>query len=155
MRTTWGTAVVMTGCAMLIAASATPLRAGGQAAAKISVETHEGYMKTLASTNQTLGTKMMANDLAGAAKDAQQIAATFADIEKFWSQNNKADAVTWSQQGKQGALDVAAALSAGDATKAAAARKTMSGSCGSCHMAYREGGPQTGGYTLKAGVFTP
>ena len=134
-------------------ASVTPLRAGQ--AAKISVETHEGYMKTLASVNGTLGKKMMSGDLAGAAKDAQQIAATFADIEKFWTQNNKSDGVKWSQEGRQNATELATALSAGDEPKAQAARKTMSGSCASCHMAYREGGPQTGGYTLKAGVVTP
>ena len=101
MRTSWGTAVVMTGCAVLFAAaSAAPLRAGGQAAAaKISVETHEGYMKTLSSANAALGMKIMSNDLPGAAKDAQQIAATFADIEKFWSQNNKSDGVMWSSRG--------------------------------------------------------
>jgi cytochrome c556 len=144
----------MTGWAMLCAvASVAPLRAGQ--AAKISVETHEGYMKTLTSTNQSLGTKMMSNDLAGGAKDAQQIATIFADIEKFWAQYNKSDAVKWSQEGRQNALEVAAALSAGDATKAQTARKTMSASCGSCHMTYREGGPQSGGYTLKAGVATP
>ena len=153
MRTTWGTAVVVMGCAMLCAvASVTPLRAGQ--AARISVETHEGYMKALSSANAALGKKMMSNDLAGAAKDAQQIAATFADIEKFWAQNNKADGVKWSQEGKQNATDLAAALSAGDDPKAQAARKTMSGSCSSCHMAYREGGPPAG-YTLKAGVATP
>jgi cytochrome c556 len=130
------------------------LRADGQAG-RITVATHEGYMKTLSSTNTALAAKVKVGDLAGAAKDAQQIAATFGDIEKFWTENKKTDAVTWAQQGKQSASDAAAALSAGDATKADAARKQMSGSCNSCHMTYREGTPQTGGYTIKAGIVTP
>jgi hypothetical protein len=135
-------------------AGAVELRAGDQAA-RISVATHEGYMKALSSANAALGGKLKASDLPGAAKDAQQIAATFGDIEKFWAENKKTDAVTWAQQGRQNATDLAAALSAGDATKAEGARKQMMGSCNSCHMAYREGSPQTGGYTIKAGVVTP
>ncbi|HEX5107409.1 MAG TPA: hypothetical protein VFV95_03145 [Vicinamibacterales bacterium] len=136
---------------MLIATSSTAQGAGAQRVANITVETHEGYMKTLMSTNTALGMKIMSNDLAGAAKDAQQIATIFGDIEKFWAQNRKQDGVMWAQQGRQAATDMAGALGAGDTTKAQAARKQMQGSCASCHMAYREGSPQTG-YTLKAGV---
>jgi hypothetical protein len=128
---------------------------GAQAAVKISVETHEGYMKNLSSVNAALGMKIMDNQLAEAAKDAQQMATLFGDIEKFWAQNNKPDGVMWAQQGRQNATDTAGALAAGDAMKATAARKQMAASCTSCHMTYREGSPQTGGYTLKAGVFTP
>jgi hypothetical protein len=128
---------------------------GAQAAAKISVETHEGYMKSLSSANAALGMKIMNDQLAEAAKDAQQMATLFGDIEKFWAQNNKPDGVMWAQQGRQNATDVAGALAAGDAMKATAARKQMAASCTSCHMTYREGSPQTGGYTLKAGVFIP
>jgi cytochrome c556 len=125
------------------------------AAAKITVEEHEGYMKTIATANAAMGKKIMSNELADAAKDAQQIAMVFGDVEKFWTQNNKSDAVMWAQEARMAATDVAGALAAGDATKAAAARKQMQGSCGSCHKTYREGGPQTGGYTIKAGVVTP
>jgi cytochrome c556 len=136
----------------MVCAGATSLRAGEQAA-RISVETHEGYMKTLSSTNAALGMKLTANDLAGAAKDAAQIQAIFADVEKFWAQNNKADGVKWAQDARQNATEMATALTAGDANRATAARKTMSGSCTSCHMTYREGTAPN--YTLKAGVVTP
>ena len=112
-------------------------------------------MKNLSSVNATLGMKIMNDQLAEAAKDAQQMATLFGDIEKFWAQNNKSDGVMWAQQGRQNATEVAGALAAGDAMKATAARKQLAASCTSCHMTYREGSPQTGGYTLKAGVFTP
>ena len=129
--------------------------AGGQAAARVTVEQHEGFMKTIASTNAGISKKIKSNELADAANDAQQLATIFGDVERFWTQNNKADAVTWAQQGRQAATEMAGALAAGDAVKASAAQKQMSGSCGSCHKTYREGSPQTGGYTIKAGVATP
>ena len=129
--------------------------AGAQAAAKVTVEQHEGFMKSISSANAALGMKIMNNQLAEAAKDAQQLATLFGDVEKFWAQNNKPDGVMWAQQGRQNAADTAGALAAGDAMKTAAARKQMSASCTSCHMTYREGSPQTGGYTIKAGVYTP
>ena len=153
MRISWGTAVVALGCAVMWA-GATALRADDQAA-RITVETHEGYMKAMSSANAALGAKLKASDLTGAAKDVQQMAGLFGDIEKFWAENKKTDAVTWAQQGKQNATDMATALTSGDETKATAAQKQMMGSCNSCHMAYREGTPQTGGYTIKAGVVTP
>jgi hypothetical protein len=128
--------------------------AGAQAAARITVEQHEGFMKTISSTNAAIGKKIMGNDLAGAASDAQTLATTFGEVERFWTQNNKADAVKWAQDGRQNASALAGALAAGDAEKANAARKQMTGSCTSCHMAYREGSPQTG-YTIKAGIVTP
>ena len=155
MRLSWGMASAALGLAATMVAGASAAQgAGGQPVAKITVETHEGYMKTLSTTNAALGMKIMSNDLAGGTKDAQQIATIFGDIEKFWAQNNKQDGVMWAQQGRQAATEMAGALGAGDATKAQAARKQMQGSCASCHMAYREGTPQTG-YTLKAGVVTP
>ena len=156
MRKTWGVTfialAVVVACASRATTAQTP---GGQAAARVTVEQHEGLMKTISSTNAALGKKIMGNELAEAAKDAQVLATTFGDVEKFWAQNNKADAVTWAQQGKTQAANLAGALAAGDAEKVAAARKEMANSCASCHKTYREGSPQTGGYTLKAGVVAP
>lgn len=112
-------------------------------------------MKNISSTNAAMGMKIMNNQLPEAAKDAQQLASIFGDVEKFWTQNNKPDGVMWAQQGRSNASELAGALAAGDAMKAAASRKQMGASCTSCHMTYREGSPQTGGYTIKAGVYTP
>jgi cytochrome c556 len=178
MRTSWGLTVIALMFAVVCAGTTTTAQITGQAGAtaragrapqaraaagaaqaaaaeKITVEQHEGYMKTISSTNAAMGKKIMSNELADAAKDAQQIAMVFGDVEKFWTQNNKSDAVMFAQQARMAATDVAGALAAGDTMKAQAARKQMQGSCGGCHMAYREGSPQTGGYTIKAGVVTP
>lgn len=155
MRITSGITLMAMVGVLAGASQTTTAQAGVQAAARITVEQHEGFMKTISSANAAIGKKMMNNELADAAKDAQQLATTFGEVEKFWSQNKKDDGVMWAQQGRQAATDLAGALAAGDAAKADAARKQMAGSCGACHKTYREGSPQTGGYTIKAGVYQP
>ena len=149
MRTTWAAAIL--GIGLMTAAAATTT---AQAPAKITVEQHEGYMKSIASTNAALGKKVESKDLAGAAADAKQLATLLGDVEKFWAQYNKADGVKWAQDGRSNATSLAGALSGGDTAKVAELRKAVSGSCGGCHTAYREGNPKEGGYRLKAGVAT-
>lgn len=151
MRTNWGVTIL----ALSVAVAVGTVAAGAQSTGKVSIADHEGYMKSLSSTNGALAAKVKSNDMAGAAKDAQQLAAIFGNVERFWSQNSKADGVKWAQQGRQTATELAGALSKGDAEQVTALRKQMSSSCSSCHMTYREGSPQTGGYTIKAGVATP
>jgi hypothetical protein len=145
-------------CGLAVVATATmsttTALAGGQAGAKVTVEQHETAMKTIATANGVLG-KSLAADPAAAAKEAATIAAAFGEVERFWTQYNKADAVTWSQQAKQAATGLAAAITAKDDAKVQELRKSLTSNCGACHTAYREGGPQTGGYTLKAGIVTP
>jgi cytochrome c556 len=152
MQKTWGVTFIALVFVVAGASRATIAQAPG---AKVTVEQHEGFMKTISASNASLGKKIMNNDLAEAAKDAQTLATTFGEVEKFWAQNNKADGVQWAQLGRTLASNLAGALAAGDTEKVAAARKEMSVSCNSCHKAYREGTPQTGGYTLKAGVVAP
>src|SRR5205809_5106633 len=74
--------------------------AGPQAAARMTPEQLDAAMKTVSSTNTALGMKLMSNDLPGAAKDAQTLASTFAEVERFWAQANKADAVTFARQAR-------------------------------------------------------
>jgi hypothetical protein len=124
---------------------------GPQAAARMTPEQLDAAMKTINSTNAALGMKLMGNDLPGAAKDGQTLATTFGDVERFWAQAAKADAVKLAQQARMSASEVAAAATAGDAMKAAAARSNMTATCKQCHGLYREGDAQTG-YRIKAGV---
>jgi cytochrome c556 len=69
---------------------------------------------------------------------AERIASNFENMIHFWRQRGIADATEWSMQGKAAALQLAAAAYAGDAEKAAAAQKTLGGTCRTCHTAYRE-----------------
>ena len=156
MRITWGATILA--LAVVAGASRTattieaapPAAGGGAQAANVTPEQLEGYMKSISSTQTALRTKLKGNQLAEAAKDAQQLATTFGDVEKFFAQRSKADGVSWAQLGKTGATAVASALTAGDATKANTELGNMAGSCKQCHAAYREGGPPAG-YTIKAG----
>lgn len=125
--------------------------AGAQTAARVTPEQLDAAMKTISTANGALGTKLMANDLPGAAKDAQTLATAFAEVERFFQQANKTDAVMWAQQARTGASEAATAAAAGDAMKTTAARGNMTATCKQCHGVYREGDAQTG-YRVKAGT---
>jgi hypothetical protein len=150
MRITWG--VTVFALAVVVAGAAIHMETvQAQAGATPTVEQFPALMKTISSTQQSLRAKMKENNLADAAKDAQIIATTFGDVEKFFASRNKADAVKWSQDGRTAATAVAGALTAGDAMKAQTELGTMAGSCKGCHGAYREGGPPAGPYKFKEG----
>jgi len=153
MRITWGATVFALAVVVAGAGShMTSVHAAGQApAANITVESFPALMKTISSTQTSLRAKMKENNLADAAKDAQIIATTFGDVEKFFASRSKADAVKWSQEGRASATAVAGALAAGDAMKANTELGNMAGSCKQCHGTYRDGGPQAGGYKFKDG----
>ena len=143
MRMTWGVAIL----ALAIAAGTgqTVMTQG-----TMTPEQLEASMKGIASAQQALGAKMKGNQLADAAKDAEQLATHFGEVEKFFAQHKKSDAVTWAQQGKTSATALASALAAGDTAKATTERTNMGATCKQCHSAYREGAP--GNYTIKAGA---
>jgi len=116
----------------------------------ISVETYEGWMKNSGTANTALRMKIMNNQAAAIAPEAKQLAQIFADAEKFWAQNKKADAVKWSQDATRFFTEAAAAAAAGDGAKATMAANNAAASCKQCHGSYREGNAQTG-FRIKAG----
>jgi len=128
--------------------------AGAQAAARLTPQDLEARMKDIGSTYPAMRMHLMANQVADAGKEAQQLAVWFGDVERFWAQNNKADAVTWAQDARKFATEVAGAAAAGDAMKATQAAANMQGACKQCHGTYREMDP-AGGFRVKAGVLTP
>ena len=108
-------------------------------------------MRIIGPTSGALRMKLMMNQLPDAAKDAQTLAMAFGDVERFWQQNNKADAVMFAQTARMSASEAAGAAAAGDGMKALAAANTMQAQCKQCHGMYREGDAQTG-FKIKAGV---
>jgi hypothetical protein len=127
--------------------------AGAQAAARLTPQDLQARMKIIGPTSGALRMKLMANQLPDAAKDAQTLAMAFGDVERFWQQNNKADAVMWAQNARQGATEAAGAATAGDAMKALTAAGNMQAQCKQCHAMYREGDATTG-FRIKPGVIT-
>jgi cytochrome c556 len=134
--------------------SGTGQTAGAQAAARITPEQLDAAMKTIAPTNAAMQKALKSSALPDAAKNAQQLATLFGDVERFFAQNKKDDAVKLAQTARTAASAAAGAASAGDATKAMAAAGTVATTCTPCHTAYREGDAKTG-YQLKAGTLTP
>src|SRR5688572_5528515 len=127
---------------------------GAEAAARLTPQDLDARMKNIGSTYPAMRMQLMANQLGDAAKAAQQLATWFGDVERFWAQNSKPDAVKWSQDARTFATEVAGTATAGDAMKATQAAANMQGACKQCHGTYREADP-AGGFRIKAGVLTP
>ena len=150
MRITWG--VTVFALAVVVAGAGIHMETvQAQAGATPTVEQFPALMKTISSTNQSLRAKMKENNLADAAKDAQVLATTFGDVEKFFASKNKADAAGWAKTGREGATAAAGALAANDAMKANTELTNVAGTCKQCHSTYREGGPPAGPYKFKEG----
>lgn len=127
---------------------------GAQAAAQLTPQDLEARMKNIGSTSQGMRMHLMANQLAEASNEAEQLAVWFGDVERFWAQHKKTDAVKWAQDARTFATAVVGAATAGDATKATQAANNMQGACKQCHGTYREMDP-AGGFRIKTGVLTP
>ena len=148
MRITWGATVFA--LAVVVAGAAIHMETV-QAQAAPTVEQFPTLMKTIQSTNTSIRAKIKENNLADAAKDAQVLATTFGEVEKFFASKNKADAVGWAKTGREGATAAAGALAANDAMKANTELGNVAGTCKQCHANYREGGPPAGPYKFKEG----
>jgi cytochrome c556 len=109
----------------------------------------EAWMKTMDTGAKALN-KLQNKTGDEAIKNAESIGGAYESMIGFWRQRNAADAVNWSEQGKAAAVQLASAASAEDAQQAAAAFKSLGGTCRSCHDAYREKLPN-GKYALKQG----
>ena len=137
--------------------AAAPARGGGagaQAAARMTAEQLEAGMKSISQSNGSLQKNLKSNALADAAKDAQQLATIFGDVERFFTQNNQPEAVKLAQAARTGATEAAGAAAAGDAAKAQAGAGAVTATCKQCHSAFREGDATTG-YRLRAGILKP
>jgi nitrate/TMAO reductase-like tetraheme cytochrome c subunit len=71
-------------------------------------------------------------------RKAEQIGVAYENMIEFWRQRKAEDAVKWSEAGKAAALQLATAMSSGDAERVAVAMKSLGGTCRSCHEAHRE-----------------
>jgi cytochrome c556 len=128
---------------------------GAQAGARMTEADYEKIMKQVGPTNGAMRMKLMGNMLPDAAKDATQLVQLFGDVERFWTQNNKTDAVKWAQDARANATETASAASAGDGMKAQMAANNILASCKQCHGTYREMDPSGMGFRIKPGTLAP
>lgn len=70
--------------------------------------------------------------------NAERLELIYENMIGFWRRHNAREAVKWSEEGKAAAARLAAAARFGDADKADASLKSLSGTCRSCHDAHRE-----------------
>jgi cytochrome c556 len=124
---------------------------GAQAPARISEADYDALMKKVGPANAAMRMKLMNNQVKEAAADAQALATLFGDVERFWVQHKKDDAVKWAADARSNAAEVAGAAAAGDGMKAQTAANNILASCKQCHGMYREGDQQTG-FRIKAGT---
>lgn len=142
-----------TGSATGVTASSTANTAGAQAAALLTPEDLEKRMESIGTTFPAMRMHLMGGTLQDAAKEAQQLATLFGDVERFWAQHKREDAVKWAQSARMFAAEAAGAATANDAMKAMQAANNMQGACKQCHGTYREMDP-AGGFRIKPGVVT-
>jgi cytochrome c556 len=138
------------GCATT---STTGAGGGGASQARMTEADYDALMKKVGPTNGAMRKKIMGNMLADAAKDAQTLATLFGDVERFWTQQNKTDAMKWAAEARMFATSTAGAAAAGDQMKTQQAADSLLGDCKQCHGMYREGS-QDAGFRIKPGVVT-
>ena len=80
--------------------------------------------------------------------NADKIEELFEDVDDFWSARNVTDAAAIADDAAEHAEHIEDAADAKDFTKAAEHLKLMQGTCASCHMKYRDKGPD-GAYRIK------
>ena len=121
--------------------------------AQLTPDDYRGFMKTVGSTYPMMRMHLMEGMTAEAAKEAQVLAVTFGDVERFWTQNNKPDAIKLAQEARNYATQTAGSAAAGDVAKATMTATNMQGMCKQCHGLYREMDPaNAGGFRIKPGV---
>ncbi len=139
-------------CAHKTKTATTPTRpTAAPPPARLTTDDLRARMRIIGPTVGTLRTKLLNRDLSGATMDAQTLSTAFADVARFWQQQNRTDAVMWAQQARTAAQAVATAATANDAAKANTAATNLQSACTPCHAAYREGDVQSG-FRIKPGI---
>jgi cytochrome c556 len=100
---------------------------------------YSGWMKDVAATKGKVKKAMDSKSNSDVAENATHWAGLFKQVGAFWAGRNVSDAVAIAKGAETASNDLAAAAKAGDDAKMASAMQTVSGACGTCHMAHREG----------------
>lgn len=124
---------------------------GMQAARRLTPADLEARMKDIGERYPAMRRQLMAGMTAGAAKEATELATLFGDVEQFWAQRDRDDAVKWAQEARTNAIEAAGAATANEAMKAMQAADNMQAACKQCHGTYREVDPR-GGFRIRSSL---
>jgi hypothetical protein len=108
---------------------------------------YQTWMKTVQATNGTLRKNIEAKMGDAAAADADKLSGVFKQVAAFWEMKGGADAVSAAQKAALTSDQISMAAKSGNWTEASAGLTTLGGTCGGCHMAHRERGPD--GFKIK------
>jgi len=114
---------------------------------------YQGWMKMVAPTNQSLQRNVQSglygdtNSANLIPADAQKLQDIFKQVEDFWQKRSAADAVNFAKQAQTAAAAVLKSTQAGNMDQASVDAKSLSATCGGCHMAHREGA--NGAFKIK------
>lgn len=133
--------------ALVVAGTMSLVAQGGK---PVTVEQHAMTMKTIQQNLVATNKSLKGGDAAAATTSAEALVAAFTTIETFYTQRNKPDAVKVAQTAKTGAMDVVAALKAGDTMKAQMSLGNVQGTCKQCHGTMREGDGKDTPYRFSA-----
>ncbi|MDH4065076.1 MAG: hypothetical protein OEW19_11800 [Acidobacteriota bacterium] len=101
----------------------------------------EDFDKLMKSVGQTVGSmrKNMEGQMGSAvAADAKKMADLQKNNAAFWSARKADDAVEWATSAMNHAMEIDKAVAANNMASAAEHMKMMMGTCGQCHMKYRD-----------------
>jgi len=108
---------------------------------------YSGWMKDVAATRGKVTKEIAAKQNADVSTDAAHLADVFKQVGAFWASRNASDAVTLARNAEASSSDLAAAARAEDEAKIQSSLQAVSGTCGACHGAHREGSP--GNFKIK------
>ena len=108
---------------------------------------YSGLMKKVAGTKGKMAKAVKGKMNDEAASEAMSLAGLYKELASFWSTRKNSDAESIAKEGETAASGLAAAAKAGNEAKMESELQTINGTCGNCHMKYREGSP--GSFKIK------
>ncbi len=115
---------------------AAALLSGGVLASQVVVD--EDSMQLMDDRNKSLANCIALKDEAGAKADARALDEMFADVEVYFEQKGKRDAVDWSKQSRELSDQITRYVAANDFDHASQSAVTLSKTCKACHEVYKE-----------------
>jgi cytochrome c556 len=151
VRSTLFLATVALAGAVTIAAQGPPPQPAGAGITMAKTWTDADLERLMKEIGGTVGTLRKAIDGQNAEllkTNADKIEELFEEVDDFWGARNVHDASNTADDAAEHAEHIEDAADAKDFTKAAEHLKLLQGMCASCHMKYRDKGPD-GAYRIK------
>lgn len=108
---------------------------GGVLASQVTVD--EDSMQLMDDRNKSLSSNIAVKDAPSAKEDARALTEMFADVETYFAQKGKDDAVDWSKQSRELSDEITRYVAANDFEHASQSAVALSKTCKACHRVYK------------------